>query len=268
MAITIIVALSTTSCTRYFYQVYQATPVDNSINDRLIHETQDFTVSYNFWEDGGNFGFVFYNKTDENIYINMKETFFIQNDVAYNYFQDRTFTSSRSSLAIESHDVNVATSVNIANRLNLFQTGKKATLSSSSNKGVTYQEEEIVCIPPNASKVISEYNIVSGVYRDCDLFRYPKRSQIITKQFSQHNTPYTFSNRITYTKGVSDYKHKIDHEFYVSEITNYREKDVSAQEVEEFCGQKGTTRTVFTIEDTADKFYLRYNNRAGGFKKH
>mgnify|MGYP007126629084 CR=1 FL=1 len=265
-----IIALSCTSCARNFYQIYQADPTSNTINDRLISENQDYTITYNLWDNGGNFGFIFHNKTDQNIYVNMKETFFIQNGIAHNYFQDRTFSNSNDNRLSSSHSVSAAGYTGFNSFWNLLQGSKKTTVSSSSSQGVTFKEEEIVCIPAHTSKTFSEYNIVNNIYRDCDLSRYPKKKEIRTKRFSKFDTPYIFSNRIVYTKGESDsnIKHNIEHEFYVSAITNYREKDIIKIEQDSFCGEKGENIEVFTINQTSNKFYLKYDNKGGGYRKH
>ena len=80
---------------------------------------------------------------------------------------------------------------------------------------------KIVTIPSGTLKFISEYNINESLYRDCDLLRYPKRSQVRTLQFMKDDSPYVFSNRIAYRVGESAEPVQFENEFYVSEITNY-----------------------------------------------
>lgn len=89
--ICVVCVLSFTSCNvGYYYQVFEVKPVsDNSkvINDTIVFEDNNCIILYDFWKEGGNTGFVFYNKSDSNIYIDMSETFFIKNNVVtYDYY--------------------------------------------------------------------------------------------------------------------------------------------------------------------------------------
>src|SRR5690554_7809005 len=79
------------SCTTTFYQVYKAKPIDNltTSDSSLVYEDENCMVSYNLWDDGGNVGFKFYNKTDQDIFVNLEESFFIVNGVANDYYKDR-----------------------------------------------------------------------------------------------------------------------------------------------------------------------------------
>ncbi|MDD4460047.1 MAG: hypothetical protein PHQ24_09620 [Proteiniphilum sp.] len=49
---------------------------------------------------GGNMGFGFFNKTNENIYLNLDECFFVRNDIANDYFLEREFTPTYRVLSI------------------------------------------------------------------------------------------------------------------------------------------------------------------------
>jgi len=58
----------------YYIQVYKATPTKELTTNEysLIYEDNNCKVSYNLWAEGGNIGFSFYNKTDQNIFLNME----------------------------------------------------------------------------------------------------------------------------------------------------------------------------------------------------
>jgi len=53
------------------------------------------------------------------------------------------------------------------------------------------------------------------------------------------DSPFVFSNRITYRVGDSVEPVQFENEFYVSEITNYPEKEIMDYDYDEFCGEKG-----------------------------
>ena len=288
---TAIIAVLSTSCmTTSFYQVYTAVPSDKSISkDRnLVYEDDNCSVSYNFWEQGGNIGFTFYNKTDKNIYLNLEESFFILNGMAHNYFRDRVFTNSTSSGVKTSQTATISKTVSGINVLNLLQSnGLQATSSAgrmtSFEQSVSYNEEKVICIPSKTSKIVVEYSINKLLYRDCDLLRYPKKDQlrrsensqpkhpnsqvVRTKAFSKEESPIVFSNRIAYTVEQSDNLIKFENEFYVAEISNYPEKELLVSKQEEFCGQKSSVGKVEYFKDVSpEKFYIKYKKE--GIWKH
>lgn len=98
-AIGLILILSLSSCVPLkFYQVYKVFP-DSDIelkSNFLVYEDGNCKVSYNLWSKNGNIGFNYYNKTDNDIYLNLDKSFFIINGLSYQYYQNRTFTSSTS----------------------------------------------------------------------------------------------------------------------------------------------------------------------------
>ena len=89
-----IILLSLTSCAPiFYYQSYKIEPVNNvtKSSNPLVYEDENLIVEYNFWGEGGNVEFLLYNKSDKNIYVNLKESFFIRNGIAFDYFLDREF---------------------------------------------------------------------------------------------------------------------------------------------------------------------------------
>ena len=66
-----LISILFSSCTvKSYYQVYKATPTNNLVTQDklLVYEDENCKVSYDLWVDGGDIGFEFYNKTDQNIY--------------------------------------------------------------------------------------------------------------------------------------------------------------------------------------------------------
>jgi hypothetical protein len=260
------IALFLTSCaTTSFYQVYKATPSDNLItkDNYLVYEDDNCKVSYNLWDEGGNIGFRFYNKTNKNIYLNLEESFFILNRISYDYYKNRVFTNSSTSGATTARSAAASKSVTGINYLDLLQTNRiqaanSVGLMASSGYSISYNEEKVICIPSKTSKFITEYNINESLFRDCDLFKYPTKKQIKLKSFSKAESPIVFSNRIAYTVGQTENLIKFENEFYVTEISNYPESEILESKYDEYCGQKSMTMSKYFKNVSPDKFYIKY----------
>jgi hypothetical protein len=251
------------SCTTYYYQIYQAVPSNKSIvsNDhQLFYEDENCRVSYNLWDEGGNVGFMFYNKTDQNIYINLQESFFVLNGMANNYFKDRVYTTTKGTDLAASGGVSFAS----FNYTNLFQSNK---VTLSDRYTISYNEEKTVCIPAKTSKSISEYKINLALYRDCDLFKFPSHRQIKPKKFDESKSPFIFCNLIAYSLGSSaNNLIKLKNEFYVSEITNYPVDEISEPRKDEFCGEKSTLPNEYLKPEAPNRFFIKYKKDDDGMK--
>ena len=256
-----------------FYQLYKAKPSGEikTVDNFLYYEDENCRVSYNFWSEGGDVGFNFYNKTDDHIYLNLEESFFILNGVAFDYFQNRVFTNTRNSGSSKSGSVSVGKSVTGFNFWDLLQTnnvqaGSSASTMTSSGYAVSYTEEKVIIIPAKSSKVIAEYSINEILFRDCDLFKYPSKKQINTLGFSKNDSPIVFSNRITYRLEGEINHAKFENEFYIAEITNIPESEFLVSKSEEFCGQKSQQTKKFFKETSPDKFYIKYTKGTDSWK--
>ncbi|GHT10572.1 hypothetical protein AGMMS4956_02120 [Bacteroidia bacterium] len=289
------IAVCLVSCTQTFYQVYKVNSAEwSKRNKSLNYEDKNCKVIYDFWEKGGDAGFMIYNKSDKDIFVNMKESFFICNGIAYDYYKNREFTSSNST-SESSMYTNSATNTYSAmsailsavavsdnnypgfRKTNTVAMGSgtsysrsyaasaSRSVSNTSNRGVNVKEKDIICIPPNSAKVISEYNITETLYKDCNLFLKPSKKNIKTSKFSEENSPFIFSNRITYTVDGQSTPIKIEQKFFVSEITNYPEKEITEFKVSEKpCDdevyQPNTQKTRRYFKNVSpDKFYIPYD---------
>ena len=264
----IIIALSVltlSSCKTTYYQVYRAVPSDRSMADKdsLVYKDENCEVTYNLWSHGGNMGFAFFNKSKENIYLNLDECFFVRNDVANDYYLDREFTQTSNVGSKSSRKKGASVALTGLNFLGLIQSNKDAaevseSLMTSFGSSVLVKEKKIITIPPGTLKFISEYNINESLYRDCDLLKYPRRKQVKTLHFMKEESPFVFSNRITYRVGESAEPVQFENQFYVSEITNYPEKEVVDYESDEFCGEKSEEKYNFFKIKSPDRFYIMY----------
>ncbi len=89
------------SCTvtKSYYQVFRTVPENGTLNrSQIIFEDNNCIVAYNLWgADGGDVGFGIYNKTEEDLVLDLTKTFFVLNGVAYDYFQNSSSTKSNTS---------------------------------------------------------------------------------------------------------------------------------------------------------------------------
>lgn len=262
----ILVVVLSTSCSKPFYQIYKASASDKVVlkDKLLVYEDDNCKVLYNFWAEGGNIGFIFYNKTERNIYINLKESFFVLNGEAHNYYKNRVFVASKNLESSVFSGLIASKSITGLNYSDLIQTNnmsssKSSGVKTSSGFSTSYTEEEIVIVPSKASKTISEYAINDMLFRDCYLYRYPTKNQIINKTFTKSDSPFVFSNRIQYRMDPEEKATLIENEFYIQKITNYPENEILELVQDEFCEQKSFTRTKYFKNVSADKFYIKYN---------
>jgi hypothetical protein len=275
------VALLTSCASTSFYQVYQTTPSKElkEKDNYLAYEDDNCRVFYDLWYEGGYIGFNFYNKTDDNIYLDLGESFFILNGMAFDYFKNRTFTKSKSSGVTKSEAVSASEAEVLSKAVvstlflwnsqetNRVQKKKELNIEASSGHSVSYNEEKIICIPSRTSKIISEYKINTSLYRDCDLLKYPSKKQIKSSEsFTKEDSPFIFSNRIAYRVRESDNLIRFENEFYVSEITNCRESEVLESDYDEFCGQKSNDVVKYFRNSSPDKFYIQYSRGDDIFK--
>jgi hypothetical protein len=137
-----ILTLLLTSCavSTDYYQIYKTNICNGIINDnKILFEDNNCKVYYNLWNEGGDVGFSIYNKTESDLTIYLTKTFFVLNGVAYEYFQNRTFSKSANS----------GTSVTSYNYPNYWNNNlSNVTGSSSTGFSNTYKEKPELTIPP------------------------------------------------------------------------------------------------------------------------
>ena len=230
------------SCKSTFFQVYKTNSdgVLEANSNVLVFENNDCKVVYNLWEEGGNVGFKLFNKTNENIYLDLGESFFILNGEAFDYYKEREYSEK------------------ITTGLNKHKSDRVFALTAQ-DKSVTFHEIRVVCVPAECSKVINEYHVATKRYYSCDLNLYPMNaSKVKVVKFTRDNSPYVFSNRITYKVGEHNAVKRINHEFYVSEISNHPYTDITYWQDRDFCGRNLKTRILMMKKGIPTEFYIQY----------
>ena len=277
-----------------YYQMYQAQPIsDISMQENcMVFEDENCQILYNFWKEYGEIGFVFHNKTSENIYLHLDECFYVENGVAYDYYRNRVFTNSRSYVASSQLTNIYGSYVNKSNasaNANYYQMGSYGTgnaygnqttykngyvygstraVTNASSNSVSVAEKQIICIHPKTSKIITEFDIKTSIYRSCDIFRNPGRKDPHCVSFSKENTPLVFGNRIAYSKGDAKELVRVNNDFYVSKISNYSMLDITTFQEEKECGKRTGYRIRVFKESGPNQFFIRYSLSDNIDKKH
>ena len=246
-----IFTLLLTSCavSTDYYQIYKTNIGNGIINDnKIMFEDNNCKVYYNLWNEGGDVGFSIYNKTESDLTIYLTKTFFVLNGVAYEYFQNRTFSkSANSGTSVTSYNYPNYWNNNLAN----------VTGSSSTGFSTTYKEKPELTIPPKTLINISEYAVTNAFYKNCDLSEYPSRKNINTLKFNKENSPFEFYNIITYSTKIDT--NKFENKFYVSEITNYPAYLLYKYIDSNACGKKLDFPIPVFKNVKPDKFYIKYS---------
>lgn len=95
--------LTLASCTKNYYQVFKVSAENGKIsNTKIVFEDKNCSVSYNLWSQKGSSGFSVFNKTENDLIVDLSKTFFVLNGYAYQYSENPEFTippkTSRSVL--------------------------------------------------------------------------------------------------------------------------------------------------------------------------
>ena len=206
-----------TSCTITCYQVFSTKPTTENIvvkEESMLYSDDVCAISYNFWQNGGNPGFLVFNKTNEKLYINLKESFFTLNGIAYDYYEKgssfsayshtRTKAKTKSSSDIERKAFAIIKVGQISSNI------KSDSYSEMHIVGSQTANIDIVCIPPHSAKPIAKFAIAS----------YPIHKKTKEVKYSDADTPIKFANYISYyTESNKEKPTLVKNEFYVDKTS-------------------------------------------------
>lgn len=257
--ILILTAILTQSCMpSYYYQVFNVKSASETTDTLMTYSDSQTEISYNFWSKGGNAGFIFKNTGDKDVFIDLSKCFLIINGVAYDYYQNRIFGDSKGSIFTSN---------------SFFAPSLTYTVSSESNLTTYYMEAKTVCVPAHSMKYIAcEYPLHESLFHDCDLQLFPKSNSHwdkVTKttvyeavpslHFNVESSPLVFSNIITYYTESPEQCIRIVNEFFVSEITNYPEKQIiKSGDPKNICGEMRYVFEEVNTQAAPGRFYNRY----------
>jgi hypothetical protein len=239
-------ALFMTSCAPVnFYQLYKVSAESGvPTNDNIVFESEDCKIQYNFWSEGGDAGFYFYNTTDSDIVIDLTKSFFVLNDVSYEYFRNKTYTES------ESRESSTA-----ASSYSYFH-GRTAKVSRTAATTTTFGQSPSLTIPRTTMVKIAEFYVLDGRLTSCELAKYPRTKDVKTVKFAKQDSPLRFYNLISYT--VKNETKRVENRFFVSELTNLSERDAMTMNDRSPCGRKLDVPQRVLKDIAPDKFYVKY----------
>lgn len=230
------------SCSKDFYQVYTLESRDLKLQDNsLTFENSDCQVSYNFWSDGGVVSFAFMNKTDKDIFINMKESFLIINGNAHDYFEEKTYSLGSAFTATTGYEEKLR--VSLSGNTGIWPNKAYTTIEESktvSSKSVLMNtisktEQDIICVPANSYKIFSKFRICPDIYQKCEKkIDYPSMRSLLAK-FDSTNSPLKMNNRLTYGFKNDNMDKHIDNVLWIGEIENFSKKGAIEKRNEKGC---------------------------------
>lgn len=251
-------ALLFASCTpAAFIQVVDVkgnVPVENN---NFVYSDNAVKITYYMWAHGGDPGFIIENISDQTVYVDLANTFFIENGAAHDYFLNRT--RSNSSISTQNTAVASTSAAFGIWRLSGLPGKISYTASSSTTKGstsgVTYADKPIMAIPPHSYKSITEYTIAGDVIQDCSVKLFPKKKDPQSISFSEQDTPIRFTNHITYRVGEESKPVVVTNDFYVAGFTNYIEKEIT-DKIKVGCKEQSTKK--YNTKAAGNRYYITY----------
>ena len=241
--IVIVILQSCSSVPMNYYQLIEVKSNDAILkNNELVFENRDLKITYNFWQEYGTSTFSVFNKTDNDLQIDLTNSHLIINDFAKTYFRN-SITSESTSYAVSS---------------NSKSKSAESITSNQSESSITFNEERNVIIPSKSYKIIQGFNIASELIRHCDLLRFPSGKKHITPvNFDNSNSPVNLKNIVSYSVLSNPPKEdKIVNSFFVSTVTNYPPYMFLAEVTMEFCGQE--YESIEYVYSAPNRFYIPY----------
>ena len=271
----------------YYRQVTTLSSDDVKFNERgeFVYENDMVCIEYNFWRENGGVDFLVTNNTDDDIYLDLAQSFFIRNGYAYDYFKNRTWQASKglvlsssqgtASSGVTTHAVatgygdthgyiygdhftsNTSAMARYDSRTVVSSRSSVFQVTSQNGQAVAYQEMPVVCIPAHSSKSFGEYMVSASAYRECDFNRTPRTKEESVREFSRETSPLVIENRLMFIFG--DVHIPVTNMFYASKFQNIAADDEEQNETIKYCN--GTTDYVRIHKlYGVNKYYITYDD--------
>ena len=187
------------SCSTLYVQVYETDSKNVTFrSEKYSYEDENVYVTYDLWAERGILNFTIYNKTNNPIYIDWKNSNFVRLDYSFNYWQDVEKITGKS------------------------KTYSAATVSGSSGFGystsvghfINKRERPSEQLPPKSYIRVDKFFLSNQKVYDPKL---KVKGDIISQDFNKNNTPLYFRNYLAYSfdKDFNDLTF-IDNDFWVS----------------------------------------------------
>ena len=208
-------------------QVYKTDSVGISHADNIYtYENDTIRVDYWFWAESGRMNFHIYNKSAKPIYIDLKKSSFIANSYKYNYWSDKTESTTLSS--------SISKSFTYRDSIEFPKVLGYSTIGGSIGGSVTKtsKPERITFLPPKSyierygkDDLLSDYyHFIDGdknyTQKTDDLNIYDNHKTTITsKVFTRESSPLDFRNFLQFSfKEDFSQEFFVDNEFFIKEL--------------------------------------------------
>ena len=273
-------ALLCSACSPLLYQQIATLSSDNvSLKDNGSYAYEDgvMTIEYDFWAESGKFNFIISNNSDDDIYLNLAESYFVNNGFAQDYYQARTYVYTSRSVASSGSTASAAVAGNASVSAGVAGQGlyggvvgvaasvgatkgygASKTYSVASEKGtsVEFAEKAIVCIPAHSYKVFEEFCVSSSVFRECGFVRDPSKKEEAVREYDGYSSTRVIENRLVFN--IGELTIPVTNIFYVSQYQNISEDDATEWIKVDRCD--GYKRDVKVHKLSANnKFYISYS---------
>ena len=251
-------ALLFASCsTSSFIQVVDVKGTVPTENNNFVYSDNAVKITYSMWANGGNAGFIIENITDKTVYVDLTNTFFIENGAAHDYFLNRTYGrgSAYTYTATKSATAAAFGIWSLSKLPGSKSYTAAASATSGSTSSVSVSDKPIVAIPPHSYKSISEYSIASDVIEDCSVKLFPKKKAPESLTFTEQNTPIKFTNYITYSVGEDGKPIVITNDFYVAGYTNYTNEEI-VEKAKVGCKEQAIEK--YNTKAAGTRYYVTY----------
>lgn len=164
-------------------------------NSTFVSENDMVRITYHFWGDDGIMDFDIYNKTDNPIYFDWKNSAFIPNDQMVSYWQDVTNTLGASYAS------------------SLWLYGGVSSSSRSASKSI--HQERIAVIPPRSLITKKDFKLVQtyselpepGSYNEASSFLNFRNYLMFSTNEKFEGKPLTVDNKF-YVSNIKMIKYK------------------------------------------------------------
>lgn len=289
ISVTALAAVMASCSTTQYLQVYDIMPCEGvELRDGYpVYDDGTMAVAYDFWGNGGQAGCLITNNGEENIYVDLAETFFVKNGLSDPCYKERTYTVTSASTveanAVALSSASATVSAPFYNYIYDFAgtvgvglsdtRGVMRGVSSSASNSVSVAEQQIVVIPPGTAAFVGGHSILSGnYYTNRGSEQDPGSKKKDETEFSTDNSPLKFGNVIAYRIGRDGEWQDLRSEFYLQRLTDYPlskfyktySRQIKSDDVYIWRDYDGTYDYSPLREPT--RFYFTYEYKRGAYR--
>jgi hypothetical protein len=181
------------------------------------------------------------NNSDEDIYLNLAESYYVDNGLAHDYYQARTYVYTSKSITSVGAKASYAV----------------AKTASEKGESIEFAEKSIVGIPAHSCKVFEEFSVATTVFRECGFVRDPSKKENAVREYNGYTSPKVIENRLMFYMG--DVAIPVTNVFYVSQYQNISiAKATGYVKVERCDGFKKDVKV--NTHSANNRFYITYSS--------